>query len=58
MNQKNLLGLNSCFLDLNDPIELFRIWMEEAKNSELNDPNALALATADKKQYHQLEWFY
>ena len=48
MNQKNLLGLNSCFLDINDPIELFKIWMEEAKVSEPNDPNALALATADK----------
>ena len=48
MNQKNSLGLNSCFLDINDPIELFKIWMEEAKVSELNDPNALALATADK----------
>ena len=44
MNQKNLLGLNSCFLDLNDPIELFKIWMEEAKASEPNDPNALALS--------------
>ena len=49
MNQKNSLGLNSCFLDLNDPIELFKIWMEEAKISEPNDPNALALATADNK---------
>ena len=48
MNQKNALGLNSCFLDINDPIQLFKIWMEEAKTSELNDPNALALATADK----------
>ncbi len=48
MNQKNLLGLNSCFLDLNDPIELFKIWIEEAKASEPNDPNALSLATADK----------
>ena len=48
MNQKNILGLNSCFLDLEDPIELFKIWMDEAKISELNDPNALALATADK----------
>ncbi len=47
MNQKNALGLNSCFLDLKDPIELFKIWMEEAKTAELNDPNALALATAD-----------
>ena len=49
MNQKNSLGLNSCFLDLNDPIDLFEVWMKEAKNSELNDPNAFALATADKK---------
>ena len=48
MNQKNALGLNSCFLDLKNPIELFKIWMEEAKVSEPNDPNALALATADK----------
>jgi len=48
MNQKNLLGLNSCFLDLNDPIELFKAWMEEAKSSEPNDPNALALATSSK----------
>ncbi|MDB2341638.1 pyridoxamine 5'-phosphate oxidase [Candidatus Pelagibacter bacterium] len=48
MNQKNSLGLNICFLDLNDPIELFRVWMEEAKKTEPNDPNALALATSDK----------
>ena len=48
MNQKNSLGLNSCFLELKDPIELFKIWMEEAKISEPNDPNALALATANK----------
>ena len=48
MNQKNILGLNNCFLDLNDPIKLFKIWMEEAKTSEPNDPNALALATANK----------
>ena len=48
MNQKNTLGLNSCFLDLKNPIELFKTWMEEAKVSEPNDPNALALATANK----------
>jgi len=48
MNQKNSLGLNSCFLELKDPIELFKIWMEEAKISEPNDPNALALATANR----------
>ena len=48
MNQKNSLGLNSCFLDLNDPIQLFKAWMEEAKKTEPNDPNAFSLATADK----------
>jgi len=48
MNQKNSLGLNSCFLDINDPIKLFKAWMNEAKKSEPNDPNALSLATADK----------
>ena len=51
MNQKNSLGLNNCFLDLDDPIQLFKIWMEEAKKSELNDPNAVALASSNKKNY-------
>ena len=48
MNQKNALGLNSCFLDLNDPIQLFEAWMNEAIKTELNDPNALSLSTTDK----------
>ncbi len=48
MNQKNSLGLNNCFLDLDDPIQLFKIWMDKAKKSEPNDPNAVALATSDK----------
>ena len=30
-----------------DPYELFQEWMEEAGRSEPNDPNAMALATAD-----------
>ena len=30
-----------------DPFVLFARWFEEAKASELNDPNAMALATAD-----------
>ena len=51
MNQKNSLGLNNCFLDLNDPIELFKVWMNEAKKTEPNDPNALALATSDKNNF-------
>ena len=48
MNQKNSLGLNSCFLDLEDPIQLFNEWMEEAKKTEPNDPNAVSLATSSK----------
>ena len=51
MNQKNPLGLNSCFLDLDDPIELFKLWMDEAKKAEPNDPNALSLATSDKNNF-------
>ena len=49
MNQKNSLGLNNCFLDLDDPIRLFEKWMEDAKKTEPNDPNAVALATSNKK---------
>jgi len=49
MNQKNSLGLNKCFLDLEDPFELFEKWYVEAKKKEINDPNALALGTASKK---------
>ena len=48
MNQKNSLGLNSCFMDLDNPINLFYTWMEEAKKTEPNDPNAVALATSSK----------
>ena len=50
MNEKNSLGLNNCFLDLDDPIELFKVWMDEAKKSEPNDPNALSLATCNKNK--------
>ncbi len=48
MNEKNSLGLNSCFLDLEDPIQLFNEWMERAKKTEPNDPNAVSLATSNK----------
>ena len=47
MNQKNSLGLNNCFLDKRDPIDLFQAWMVEAKKTEPNDPNAVALGTSD-----------
>jgi len=49
MNQKNSLGLNKCFLDLDDPFELFEKWFAEAKKKEINDPNALALGTSNKE---------
>lgn len=32
-----------------DPIELFRLWLDDAEKSEPNDPNAMALATADAR---------
>mgnify|MGYP001452664280 CR=1 FL=1 len=51
MNQKNSLGLNSCFLDIDDPVQLFKIWMDKATKSEPNDPNAAALATSNKKNF-------
>ena len=39
---------DSIFKDFgDDPVELFRKWFDEAKASEPNDPNAMALATVD-----------
>ena len=49
MNQKNSLGLNICFKDEDNPFKLFQEWFDLAKKKELNDPNALALATSDKE---------
>ena len=34
-------------MDLDDPLELFEKWMDEAKKKEINDPNALSLATTN-----------
>ena len=47
-NGKNSLGLDSCFEDLDNPIELFKKWFSKAEETEINDPNAVAVATADK----------
>jgi len=49
MNQKNSIGLDFCFKDLDDPLELFKIWMSEAEKKEINDPNALSLATTNNE---------
>ncbi len=35
------------FTKAEDPIALFASWLEEAEKSEINDPNALSLATVD-----------
>ena len=47
-NGKNSLGIDKCFEDLDNPIELFDNWFKVAKSEEINDPNALALATSDE----------
>ena len=33
--------------DIPDPFALFATWLQEAEHSELNDPNAMTLATVD-----------
>jgi pyridoxamine 5'-phosphate oxidase len=35
------------FTEADDPIALFRQWLEEAAESEVNDPEAMTLATVD-----------
>ena len=49
MNQKNSLGIDHCFGELDNPFKLFEEWFNTAKNTEINDPNALALGTSDKE---------
>ena len=49
MNQKNSLGLNSCFMDFDDPLELFESWMREAGKKEKDDPTASSLATVNNE---------
>ena len=51
MNQKkwqNSLGLDIIFEDIDNPIELFKKWFSKAEESEINDPNAVAIATSNK----------
>jgi pyridoxamine 5'-phosphate oxidase len=35
------------FTEAEDPFALFRLWLEEAASAEVNDPEAMALATVD-----------
>ena len=46
-NGKNSLGIDICFEDLDNPIDLFKKWFSKAEESEINDPNAVAVATAN-----------
>ena len=48
-NDKNSLGLDSIFEDMDNPIDLFRNWFKKAEETEINDPNAVALGTADQR---------
>ena len=48
-NGKNSLGLDLCFEDQENPIDLFKNWFKRAEETEINDPNAVALGTADQK---------
>ena len=47
-NGKNSLGLDKCFDEIDNPVELFKKWFNKAMQTEINDPNAVAVATADK----------
>ena len=49
-NGKNSIGLDSCFEELENPIDLFSKWFDKAKENEINDPNAVAVATSDNNQ--------
>lgn len=35
------------WIEAKDPFVLFRAWLDDARKAEINDPNAMALATAD-----------
>ena len=45
-NGKNSMGLDIIFEDLDNPIELFKM-VSKAEESEINDPNAVAVATSN-----------
>ncbi len=46
-NGKNSLGIDICFEEQDNPIELFKNWFAKAEKNEINDPNAVAVATSD-----------
>ncbi|EJF78263.1 pyridoxamine 5'-phosphate oxidase [Bartonella birtlesii] len=44
----NKIQIDDSFMQMQKPFTLFAKWLEEAKMSEINDPNAMALATVDE----------
>ena len=44
-------GFSNQELEHSNPINLFKDWFETAKSQELNDPDAMALATADSDNF-------
>ena len=43
----SILDGDQDFTAAGDPFELFQAWLAEAEKYEINDPNAMALATTD-----------
>ena len=41
-----------------DPFTLFQRWYDEAVKTEINDPDAIAIASVDRGGMHRCEWFY
>ncbi|WP_455479686.1 pyridoxamine 5'-phosphate oxidase [Bartonella sp. B23] len=44
----NKVQTDDGFMQMQEPFTLFATWLEEAAMSEINDPNAMALATVDE----------
>lgn len=47
MSDSDVTTTAADFTAAGDPFQLFHEWMAEAEKSEINDPNGMALATAD-----------
>jgi pyridoxamine 5'-phosphate oxidase len=48
MSSSNETAADSAFIAREDPFALFTEWLAEAERSEINDANAMAVATVDK----------
>ena len=56
MNQKNALGINNCFEDLDNPIDLFKKWYHEAKKLKLMTQMLSHWLPQTRTISLQLEW--